>query len=775
MLQPRDSTTAQLFNVTHEGKLYATQTVDAESLCLYNTECYKILKIAVRKEGSFMKILKVKVVIEDINDQRPEFPVKKIDIQFSEDDRNGVERSVPSAIDRDVSIQNSRITYELRKNNEPFSLSVTKRMTGSSKLGIVLDKKLDREMNASYVVQVVAKNSKFQLRQSILNVQISVTDENDNLPLFSKNIYNTSVNNIHKLCRPLIVLSATDLDSGKNGQLTYLISTETSLVAREYFHLNETSGAIYLSKNFTSKHKKTYKLLVEARDNGDPPLSSTAIVYIQVVNIENNPPIIDIDFVSQLSRNVGEISEKINIDSFIAYVSVSDNNMGKNGEVKCDLHHAKFQLLDLGPNEYKMTLKQPVDREIRDHYDITISCQDKGTPPLQTLKKFSIKVMDVNDVKPMFNKNTFKFLTYENGKTNFPIGFINATDPDLRAGGQLTFSLLSTSKHVIPFQITDYGFISTTIPLDREQQNVYKFQVFVKDNGNPSLNNTANVIVEVLDENDNAPYFTFPSMDPFRFDVSYHPQSKKEITVLRASDRDSHLNAFLRYEIVGGNNKQLFSINPYSGVLSYARTVYQNDAGLYNLKFIVKDSGTPVLTAKTTLSMTLTVSNKTSTKMTAVQFQSNDKIHINLFIIIIVAAVTVSVLLVVSITICIVRRKNQRNTPYQCGAVPPKQLMNCSRQSEYFCATQPSSKHELSQKGRDSTMEIHSQPFTKGTHQKCSQQEVQTYVGWTEEQAASAQALYRYSDMRPESYVDSGQGICEGNMDDMGQFTGIHS
>ncbi|XP_052828890.1 protocadherin beta-15 isoform X1 [Octopus bimaculoides] len=685
MLQSQDSPTAQLFNVTHEGKLYATQTVDAEILCLYNTECYKILKIAVRKEGTFMKILKVKVVIEDINDQWPEFPVKKIDIQFSEDDRNGVERSVPSAIDRDVSIQNSRITYELRKkNNEPFSLSVTKRMTGSSKLAIVLDKKLDREMNDSYILQVVAKNSKFQLRQSILNVQILVTDENDNLPVFSQNIYNTSVNNIHKLCRPLIVLSATDLDSGKNGQLTYLISTETSLVAREYFHLNETSGAIYLGKNFTSKHKKTYKLLVEARDNGDPPLSSTALVYIQVVNIENNPPIIDINFVFQLSRNVGEISEKINIDSFIAYVSVIDNNMGKNGEVKCDLHHAKFQLLDLGPNEYKMTLKQPVDREIRDHYDITISCQDKGTPPLQTLKKFSIKVMDVNDVKPMFNKNTFKFLTYENGKPNFPIGFINATDPDMGAGGQLTFSLLSTSKHVIPFQITDYGFISTTIPLDREQQNVYKFQVFVKDNGNPSLNNTANVIVEVLDENDNAPYFTFPSSDPFSLDVHYHPQSKKEITILRASDRDSHMNSFLRYEILKGNIKQLFAVNPYTGVLSYSRTVYQNDAGSYQLEFAVKDSGTPVLSATTTVSLTLTVSNKTSPALSTVQLKSDKMINLTWVIVIVTSAVIVSVAIVVSITLCVVRCNNNRNNQYIT------EINSDREKSHYTCVTKKS-------------------------------------------------------------------------------------
>ena len=81
-------------------------------------------------------------------------------------------------------------------------------------------------------------------------------------------------------------------------------------------------------------------------------------------------------------------------------------------------------------------------------------------------------------------------------------------------GGILTYSLLTNSKQFLPFQITDNGLISTIVSMDHEFQSSYKFQVFVKDNGIPSLNNTVKVIVEVKDENDNAPYFTFPSINP---------------------------------------------------------------------------------------------------------------------------------------------------------------------------------------------------------------------------------------------------------------------
>ncbi|GAB1610348.1 protocadherin beta-16 isoform X1 [Argonauta hians] len=655
----------QLFNVTKAGKLYTAQTLDAEKLCTYNVECFRIFKIAIHQAETFMKILKVKVIIDDINDHKPEFVKNLVSLQFDEGDGKGMRKSIPNAVDKDVGVINSKITYQILQSSGktlcPFTLSVTKTISGRSELGIVLQKKLDREVKDSYNIRVVAKDGGYPPKQGILDVKISVIDINDNAPVFTNDIYNISIKNTYQRNKPLVILSAKDLDFGENGHVSYYFSSETPDSIKSHFQLNQVTGEIFLNKDISLKRKQAYRLFVRATDQGSPPLSSIAMVVVNVINQHNMAPEIDVNFVTQTKENTAAISEGTKVGSFIAYVSVIDNDIGQNGEVECMLIHEKFLLLDLGSNEYKVTLRKPVDREKQDRYDITITCEDQGSPPLQTQRQFSIEVMDVNDVKPQFTKGSFKFLTYENGKTNFPIGFINATDPDLGAGGQLTFSLLSSNKRAIPFQITDYGFISTTIPLDREQQNVYNFQVFVKDNGNPSLNNTANVIVEVLDENDNAPYFTFPSSDTFNLNVHYHPQSKKEITVLRASDRDSHLNAFLKYEILGGNNKQLFTVNQFSGALSFARTVYQNDAGTYDLKFVVKDSGTPVLSVTTTLSLTLTVSNKTSPALNNVQLRTDNMINLTWVIVIVTAAVIASVAIVVSLTLCIVRCNNGRS------------------------------------------------------------------------------------------------------------------
>ncbi|XP_014781381.1 protocadherin beta-15 isoform X1 [Octopus bimaculoides] len=662
----------QLFNVTKPGKLYTAQILDAESLCTYNKKCFRIVKVAVRKTKSFTKILKIKLIIEDINDHQPEFPQKQVNIKFSETDIQGTVKSLPNAIDRDLGFQNSLIEYKLKKKeDEPFSLSVFKRADGISSLRIILEKPLNREIQDSFTLNVIAKDGGTPPKQSVLNVVISVEDENDNQPVFSKPLYNISLKSTHEKTKPVVVISATDLDLGENGKISYYFSPKTPEISKKYFQLNKETGEIFMVYNSQLDGITLSELFVEARDGGSPPLSSIATVLVNVIDQHNNPPNIDVNFISSQNDNTATIPEDIKVGSFIAYVMVTDNDVGLNGQVSCDIKHDKFKLRSMGSKEYNLVLEKPVDRETQDHYKITLSCQDKGLPPLISTENLSIQVTDINDVQPKFTKDTFQFLTYENKDKDFPIGFVNATDLDLGPGGQLTYFLSNKDKPSLPFIITSYGFISTTMSLDREKQDVYKFQVFVKDNGLPSLNDTANVVVEILDQNDNAPFFTFPSVDPYNLDIHYYPQGKKDITVLRASDRDNGNNAFLTYGFFKGNDKNLFAIKPHSGVVYFSRKVYLDDAGAYELVFIVKDSGTPMQSATTTVSLTLTVSNKTSPMLTAVQLQSDNLIDVTLLIIIVAAAVIVFVVIVVSITLCIVRCVKHGTTTVRTGKKPP--------------------------------------------------------------------------------------------------------
>lgn len=678
----------KLFRVSKKtGKLYTAQMLDAEHLCSYNKECFKIIKIAVRQAHIFMKIVKIKVVLKDVNDHQPEFPVKQINIEFEENDGKGTRVSIPNSIDRDVGSLNSQITYQLKKNkDEPFTLAVSKTVHGMSELSIILGDSLDREVKDSYDIQVIAKDGGLPPKQSVLDVHISVTDVNDNTPIFTQNVYNVSISYEHDVSIPVAVLSARDLDSGSNGKISYHFSSKTSDRTRNRFRIEKATGKVFLQKPFTSQQKQVYELYVKASDGASPPASSIAQLLVNVISEQNNVPTIDVNFVSASMDNTAAISENVAVGSFIAYVMVTDPDFGPNGEVSCRLHHDKFQLQSLGKNEWKVTVKKPLDRETEDHHDVIIHCQDKGTPALHSESKFSINVMDVNDVQPQFSKETFKFWINENLKNKSPVGVINATDPDLGPGGKLTYFLLSDKKDFLPFQITNDGHIATIISLDHEFQNVYKFQVLVKDNGVPSLNRTVNVIVEVRDENDNAPYFTFPNVNPFTMAVVYYPHNTRNITVLRALDRDSRQNAFLKYEITAGNDKQLFILNHYTGLLSFSREMNQQDAGSYYLQFIVKDSGNPILSATTNLSLVLTVSNKSSETLTAVHVQSKETIHMYLLIVIVLVAVTLSVPITATISICFIRHRNKRQIPLRNRE---NTLCKCSNEPTHYMCSPP--------------------------------------------------------------------------------------
>ena len=82
-----------------------------------------------------------------------------------------------------------------------------------------MEKRLDREKKDAYVVQVVAKDAGSPPKQNTLNIHIAVIDINDNFPVFSKKVYNISIKNEESKITPIVVLSATDLDSGENGRV----------------------------------------------------------------------------------------------------------------------------------------------------------------------------------------------------------------------------------------------------------------------------------------------------------------------------------------------------------------------------------------------------------------------------------------------------------------------------------------------------------------------------------------------------------------------------
>lgn len=85
----------------------------------------------------------------------------------------------------------------------------------------------------------------------------------------------------------VLAVTATDSDSGKNGQVTYSI---TSGNIANTFYINPKTGTITLRRHLDRETVPTYRLTIQATDGGVPPRSSQIDVSIYVSDINDNPP-----------------------------------------------------------------------------------------------------------------------------------------------------------------------------------------------------------------------------------------------------------------------------------------------------------------------------------------------------------------------------------------------------------------------------------------------------------------------------------------------------
>lgn len=122
----------------------------------------------------------------------------------------------------------------------------------------------------------------------------------------------------------------------------------------------------------------------------------------------------------------------------------------------------------------------------------------------------TIIVDDENDNKPTFERSSYEGKIKENCKSgtevdlNFPV---HVSDKDIGPNGQFTVTIFGNGSEIFRLDKNTgkIQFISSNMPLDRETTSVYNLRLVAKDKG--GLYSEAKLIIQVEDENDNAPIF----------------------------------------------------------------------------------------------------------------------------------------------------------------------------------------------------------------------------------------------------------------------------
>ena len=122
--------------------------------------------------------------------------------------------------------------------------------------------------------------------------------------------------------------------------------------------------------------------------------------------------------------------------------------------------------------------------------------------------------------------------------------------------------------------------------MDREEQADYTFLAVATDSGMPARSSTAMVHIIVLDLNDNPPHFMQPSFNCYITDQARRGQL---VTKVMATDADDSNQGELAYSIIGGNEKQSFSIHPISGLITVSEHRKPDFSPAYVLNVSVSD------------------------------------------------------------------------------------------------------------------------------------------------------------------------------------------
>ncbi|XP_031646165.1 protocadherin-19 isoform X6 [Oncorhynchus kisutch] len=666
------------------GLLLTHQKIDRDVACRQTAKCTVSLEVM----SNSMEICVIKVEIVDLNDNAPRFPTNHIDIEISENASPGTRFPLEGASDPDSGIFGVQ-SYSITPN-ELFGLEIKTRGDGSKIAELVVQKSLDRETQSHYSYEISAEDGGDPPKIGAVQLNVKVIDSNDNNPVFDQPVYTVNVMENSPINTLVIDLNATDPDEGTNGEVVYSFNSYVTEKTRDVFKIDPRTGIITVNGPLDYEVTHIYEIDVQAKDLGPNSIPAHCKVTVNVMDANDNPPVISL---LSVNTELIEVSENAPRGYVIALVRVSDKDAGANGKVQCRLQgNVPFRL-----QEYEsfstILVDGRLDREQRDTYNLTIQAEDSGTPPLRATKSFVVKVTDENDNPPHFLKPHYQEMVLENNLPGSCLLAVSAVDPDLGMNGTVSYTIVpSEIKHMdvnTYVSINPSGRIYSMRSFDHEYTRTFDFKVLARDQGNPSLSSNATVRIVVLDVNDNTPVMTTPTLVNGTAEVSIPRNAGVGylVTQVKADDYDEGENGRLTYTISEGD-RLFFEIDQVNGEVRSTKMFGEQVKSTYEITVVARDHGKPSLSASAYIVVYLSP-----------DLNAQESIGpVNLSLIFIIALGSIAAILFVTMIFVAVKckRDNKEIRTYNCSTSTFKDLEgNSLKDSGHEESDQTDSEHDV--------------------------------------------------------------------------------
>ncbi|XP_007565853.1 protocadherin gamma-A6-like [Poecilia formosa] len=636
--------TSQLCELdTASGNLLVSQRIDREELCAQASIC--ILQFQLLLEDP-LQAFSLVLDVADINDNSPVFATGNVKLDLVESTVLGRRFPLESAHDPDLGTNSIR-EYKL-SHNDHFALEMSTQINGNTYPELVLKRQLDREAKAEHVLEINGIDGGKPVRSGTAFIHINVLDANDNVPVFSQNVYKASVPENSVIGTLITTLNATDLDEGIYGEITYSLSHLSDKMGG-HIEVSPLTGEVRVAGVIDYEEASSHELGIQAKDGGGQ--ASHCKLVIDVIDLNDNEPVIEI---KSASANVAEDAK---VGTMVALINIYDLDTGSSGRVTCSIpDNVPFKIFSEVKNYYMLVTDGVLDRELQSEYNITVTATDSGSPSLSSVKVITILVNDVNDNPPTFTHSQYNVNILENQPMGTLVMKLEAQDSDDGTNAKIFYHISRETNSEVSSFLTinpDTGELFTSRLFDYEQSAHFQMKVAARDGGDPAFSTTCTVNVYIQDQNDNAPVILYPVQTSGFIAEDVVPIEAPKgylITKVVAVDPDSGHNAWLSYRIIKATRSNLFMADLHTGEIRTLRTFTDEDETKHTIVVLVTDNGRESLSATATVSIRLSDGLPVLSELYEFVEETKGNDNDNLTLYLIIALSTVSFLLILLIS-----------------------------------------------------------------------------------------------------------------------------
>ncbi|XP_056625271.1 protocadherin beta-15-like [Triplophysa dalaica] len=352
------------------------------------------------------------ISIVDINDNVPIIIIKYLNSPVAENASPGTEVGIINVQDRD-SENNGQVRCSIQQN-VPFKLVPSIKNYYS----LVTTGELDRELVSDYNITITATDEGSPPLSSTKNIHFTVSDVNDNPPVFEEQNYRAHVQENNKPGSSICSVSATDRDWRQNGTVVYsLLISDVNGEISSFLSINVDTGVIHAVRTFDYEQLKIFKVLVLARDNGSPPLSSNVTVSVLITDENDNIPQILYPSPDGNSFMTEMVPKAAQAGALVSKVIAVDADSGQNAWLTYHIIKASDPgLFTIGVHSGEIRTQRDLFESDSMKQNIIVSVRDNGQPSLSTTCALYLLISDnlaeVPELKDMSHDESSSKLTF---------------------------------------------------------------------------------------------------------------------------------------------------------------------------------------------------------------------------------------------------------------------------------------------------------------------------------------------------------------------------